>query len=107
MKPNEAIKAISNLNTLKDLYFENSEPYNSIILAIQALESVSKADNGEVKNVEDIFKKSTKKNMVFYDHKNFGLAYPSLLKAIYEAMHEYHNQFLSVNVVNELKAVAS
>ena len=44
MKPNEAIKAISNLNTLKDLYFENSEPYNSIILAIQALESVSKLE---------------------------------------------------------------
>lgn len=87
METNEAIQI---LKEQLEGYVHNPIE-KAISLAIKALESVSKADNGEVKSAEEILKKY---GIIVCSCENCQ----SINETHIKATHEYHNQFPSVKV---------
>ena len=70
-------------------------------VAIEALESVSKADNGEVKSAKDILQKHCDHPIDGKGVYDTGFTKRDISRQVINAMHEYHNQFLSVKVSDE------
>jgi hypothetical protein len=97
MKPNEALQIlIKHQAWRKGEHDEATEPKDlteAMNVAIEALESVSKADNGEVKSAETILE-----NTHSFLDDSLGRCYEKV--EVLTAMHEYHNQF-QLNANNE------
>ena len=95
MKPNEAIE---HLKIFMELYYDGTPKHEALTMAIKALESVSKTDNGEVKSAEEFLKE------ISPDDK-FGiradLIEHKLYRIVCDLITRYHNQFPSVKVSDE------
>jgi len=90
MKPNEAIDTLTNMMLAAKVVSEIEQ--NALLMAIQALESVSKTDNGEVKSAEidweGELEQAVKRKGIFY------------AEGYIEGLKDGINQFPSVKVVS-------
>jgi hypothetical protein len=99
MKPNEALQILIKHQSWRKGEHDNAtEPKDlteAMNVAIEALESVSKTENGEVKSAEQFA-------IDYYQVRKSKVQLVSLTSAIRfaERYHEYHNQF-QLNANNE------